>query len=107
VGLVTYISATIFVYAGEKDYERSVAGSCTKAISPSPTNTLTIRGIILSEVEDEAEPNKIRAHVQTKHHTASSTVLEEECPVQAAQSKSPREPGASRENVERSRRLLY
>ncbi|KAH7406182.1 hypothetical protein DE146DRAFT_435786 [Phaeosphaeria sp. MPI-PUGE-AT-0046c] len=27
VGLITYVSATIFVYAGEKDYERSVANS--------------------------------------------------------------------------------
>ena len=56
VGLVTNISATIFVYAGQKDYERSIADSRASTL----TSTLTNWDVNVDEIEAGAHTDDER-----------------------------------------------
>jgi hypothetical protein len=48
----------MFVYAGEKDYERSVATLPASTVNESLTNTLTCRDVYSTEVEVEVASSK-------------------------------------------------
>lgn len=71
VGLVTYVFATIFVYAGEKDYELSVAS----------TRSTTI------DLKSMTPPRNIGTQTSNKDSNEGSNDVQVVGPVQVARSK--------------------
>ncbi|KAF1913939.1 hypothetical protein BDU57DRAFT_328015 [Ampelomyces quisqualis] len=103
VGLVTYVSATIFVYAGEKDYERSVASS--------RASTLGNARVDAADLEAAVPANQTGSHAEAKKNSTNSTIADEIAPVQAARARlivRLEDPRAARNEESQSRRsLLY
>jgi hypothetical protein len=111
VGLVTYVSATIFVYAGEKDYERSVAGSRASILTNTRTSTLSNGRADSGNPEAAVAANKTGDQAEAKRNSTTSTVADEVSPVQAARARLVvrlEDQRAPRNEEARSRRtLLY
>ncbi|KAH7078818.1 hypothetical protein BKA63DRAFT_251805 [Paraphoma chrysanthemicola] len=87
VGVLTYISATIFVYVGEKDYERSVANSRASTLANTGSSTLANANVGFGEAEAGASPTRVEAQAQMQQDATIPTIVEIPDPVQAARSK--------------------
>lgn len=111
VGLITYVFSTIFVYVGEKDYERSVTSSRISVLAKTRSSTLTHGGANAQDVEAGSASSGAEIHTQIKRDTASSNAIESKSPMQAARSKFMfgfEHPEMPKRNTEKSRRaLLY
>ena len=109
VGLVTYISATIFVYTGEKEYERSVAGSRASTLKKTHASTLVHGGADVGDPEAAVAAKKTGSHAEAKRNSTSSTIGDQVSPVQAARARLVvrlEDQRASRDEEARSRRSL-
>lgn len=87
VGLVTYVSATMFVYAGEKDYERSVASSRTSTLTNTGTSTLGNGHADSGDPEAAVAANKTGDQAEAKRNSTTSTIADEVSPVQTARAR--------------------
>jgi hypothetical protein len=109
VGLTTYISATIFVYAGEKDYERSVSSSRARTLTNTRTTMLIDRTAEPSTAGPRSAVDKAMTQPEPERDTTSSTIVDEASPVQITREKvlvgfQHSEP--PKRNPEKTRRLL-
>ncbi|KAF2823304.1 hypothetical protein CC86DRAFT_384682 [Ophiobolus disseminans] len=110
VGLITYIFTTVFVFVGEKDYERSVANSRASTIKSNSASTINKRIVNTNDVETGLASSDAGNHTQEKGDTISA-VAEGADPIQAARARFVvgfEQSGIPRRNIEKSRRpLLY
>jgi hypothetical protein len=112
IGLMTYISATIFVFAGEEDHDSSIASSSVRIINDVSTNTLGNRGTNSNKIEAEVMSNKIGNQMEATRNRSGPTVGDKATyPVQAVRSKvliGFEQFNPPRRDAERSKRqLLY
>jgi hypothetical protein len=87
VGLITYISATIFVYAGEKDYERSVASSRASILSNTCLDTLIDKTMDSDATGPARDVDKLSAYTEPQRDTTSSTIVGEASTVKTTRAK--------------------
>jgi hypothetical protein len=87
VGLFTYISVTIFVYVSEKDFERSIAKSRASTLTNTRISTLTGRALESNQAGAATAVKGVGAPPESKGDITSSTIVAEDCPVQATRSK--------------------